>query len=478
MPLLRFFQTIFILLFLGACASTVKVPQAQAQELPQPMGMGLSQLAIPSTSVGLYVQDVESGKLLAAFNSSAPFNPASLMKLVTTNAALDVLGPTFTWKTQAYANGTIVGDTLQGDLIIKGSGDPKLVLENLWMFLRRLRANGIREISGNLQLDRTAFESTVYDAGAFDGDPLKPYNAGPDALLLNYKAMTFRFMPDTKNGHARVLADPGLAGYTLTMPVLLNEDCGDWKTKLQPVFHSHGTAFMGGYPASCGEKLWHVHPYQITHSQYFDAVFRQIWMELGGVLKGELTSGPVPAGAYLLGEWQSTSLPEVIRDINKYSNNVMARQLLLTLGAVSNPVPANAQTGAAAVKAWLASKGIDAPELVIENGSGLSRNERISASTLGRMLVAAYRSPMMPELISSLPLAGYDGSMRQRVKNHSVAGYAHIKTGSLADVRSIAGYVLAKSGKRYAVVSIVNHPNANLVQQAHDSLLQWIYEQG
>lgn len=485
MPLLRFLQAGILLCILSACATVqptrepVKV-QVHAQEPALPPGIeeSLRRLAIPATALSIYVQDVESGRLTAAFNSDAPFNPASAMKLVTTNAALELLGPTYSWKTQAYTNGVVQGDVLYGDLIIKGSGDPKLLPEHLWMFLRQIRAKGIREVRGKLQLDRSAFEEGFYDAAAFDGDPLKTYNAGPDALLLNYKALTLRFFPDSVNQSARVLVEPTLIDYPIAAPRLVNGDCGDWKARLQPQFDAGGMVFPGTYSLSCGEKTWHVHPYAISHSQYFAAVFRQLWNELGGSIQGETVTGPVPVSAQLLAEWQSAALSEIVRDINKYSNNVMARQLLYTLGAASGTLPATAQSGATAVKAWLASKGLNASEVVIENGAGLSRHERISAATLGRMLSLAYRSPVMPELISSMPLVGYDGSMRRRLQNNGVAGRAHIKTGSLVDVRSIAGYVLAQSGKRYAVVSIINHPNAPVAQEIHDALLQWVYEQG
>jgi D-alanyl-D-alanine carboxypeptidase/D-alanyl-D-alanine-endopeptidase (penicillin-binding protein 4) len=164
--------------------------------------------------------------------------------------------------------------------------------------------------------------------------------------------------------------------------------------------------------------------------------------------------------------------------MNKYSNNVMARQLLLTVAAHAAPLPATPERGVRRITEWLATKGIHAPELVIENGSGLSRTERIAPHTLGRMLVGAYRSALMPEFLSSLPLVGLDGTMRNRLRNNRIAGQAHVKTGSLDDVRAIAGYVLAASGKRYAVVSFINHPNPAGGPVVHDALLQWIYEYG
>jgi D-alanyl-D-alanine carboxypeptidase/D-alanyl-D-alanine-endopeptidase (penicillin-binding protein 4) len=458
------------LLLLGASAA--------AQDLPPNMADALDRAEIPGYAIGIYVQEAGGGPVLAATNADLPLSPASTMKLVTSSAALELLGPAFTWKTAAYADGVQSGDVLRGDLIIKGSGDPKLVLEHLWLFLRRIRDKGIREIRGNLVLDSSVFEALPFDAALFDGDPIKPYNVGPDGLLLNYKSLSFRFMPDPVAGIARVALEPTVDAYSVSPPQLSGGDCGDWRGKLDLVLSPVGARFQGVFPASCGERIWHVHPYPMTHVQYFASVFRRLWMDLGGTFKGQARAGVVPPTARLIAEWESASLSEVIRDINKYSNNVMARQLLLTIANQALQLPATPDRGAAVVKRWLAGKGIAAPDLSIDNGSGLSRSERISAQTLGRLLVNSYQAPTMPEFVSSLPLAGYDGTMRRRLNGSGVAGRAHIKTGTLRDVRAIAGYVLAASGRRYAVVCLINHVNAARSQEAQDALLQWVYEQG
>jgi D-alanyl-D-alanine carboxypeptidase/D-alanyl-D-alanine-endopeptidase (penicillin-binding protein 4) len=470
----RFVPIHIVLILAGLMFSA----SALAGDVPSIVSGALKRAEIPLSAVGVFVQEVNGQKALVALNSARPLNPASTMKLVTTNAALELLGPTFTWKTQAYATGVQAGDVLQGDLIIKGGGDPKLVIENFWLFLRQIRARGIRKIAGNVLLDRSVFEEAVYDPAKFDGDPAKPYNAGPDALLLNFNSFRFRFTPNPATGSVKVLIDPPVVGYPVAPPRLTSDDCGDWQGKLHASLPGVGAHFDGTYATSCGEKVWYVHPYQMTHTQYFAMVFRQMWSDMGGELVGEVKSGTVPADVWLVAEWESAPLPDAIRDINKYSNNVMARQLLLTLAANMLKVPATPQGGARVVKNWLAAKEIDAPELVIENGAGLSRDERISVETMGKVLIAAFKSPLMPEYISSMPLVGYDGTMRSRLKNQSVAGNAHIKTGRLDDVKALAGYVLAASGKQYVVVCIINHRNAGSGQEAQDALLEWVYEKG
>ena len=185
-----------------------------------------------------------------------------------------------------------------------------------------------------------------------------------------------------------------------------------------------------------------------------------------------------PADARLLAVAESSSNAELVRDINKFSNNVMARQLYLTLGAELLKLPGRSDRSAQVVQSWLAQKNLDFPELVLENGSGLSRQERISAGSMGRLLLEAWRSAVMPELMSSLPLVAYDGTMRRRLRFESIAGQAHIKTGSLSDARTLAGYVLDQRGQRHVVVLFINHANAAAGQPAQDALLQWVYERG
>lgn len=463
-----------LLFVIAAVPSTAQ----DLQPLPAVVADALSRSAIPLQSVGAYVQEVGGPKPVVALNAETGFNPASTMKLVTTNAALELLGPAFTWKTRAYMRGTLTGDVLNGDLIIKGEGDPKMVTEKFWQFLRQIRAAGIREIRGNLILDRSQFQAMAHDTGSFDDYPLKPYNVGPDALLLNYNVMSMHFLPDTARSVATLQFDPPVDWPDAQAPRLSNGACGDWQTGLKPQFTPRGVVFDGAYPAACGEKTWYLHPYRVNPTAYFGQVFRQLWVDVGGSFSGQVTEGIVPADARQVAEWQSPSLPEIVRDINKFSNNVMARHVLLAIAASHGNLPATPEFGANLVRAWLGRKGIDTTKLVIENGSGLSRIEQITAEEMGRMLVAAYQSPVMPEFISSMPIVGLDGTMRRRLVNNDVAGRAHIKTGSLDGVRAVAGYVQALSGRRYAVVCIINDIRAADGRVAQDALLQWVHENG
>jgi D-alanyl-D-alanine carboxypeptidase/D-alanyl-D-alanine-endopeptidase (penicillin-binding protein 4) len=455
---------------------------AQAQPLPPPVAQALAAARIPQSAVGIVVQEVGASRPLLSLNAAAPMNPASVMKLVTTYAALEQLGPAYRWKTEAWATGGVREGVLEGDLYVKGGGDPKLDFEAFWMLLRALRGKGLREIRGDLVLDRSYFEVPERDPGRFDGDPFRPYNVLADALLVNYRSLRFVFLPDAEHDAVRLYVEPRPPTLEVVNVLRLSDGpCPEgraFRALLKPAFEpaQQRAAFAGQYPLSCGEKEMNVS--LLEPNDQVAGTMRQLWAETGGLWKGGVRETAVPQGARLLHSSESVTLAEIVRDTNKFSNNVMARHLFLTLGAEAAGAPGNAQKASAAVRAWLARKGLAAKELVMENGSGLSRIEQVSAATLASLLQAAWRSPVMPEFIASLPVVAVDGTMRRRLKGDGIAGRAHIKSGLLSDqgVRSIAGYLLDRSGRRHVVVMIVNHPNAAEAQPAMDALLHWAYD--
>jgi D-alanyl-D-alanine carboxypeptidase/D-alanyl-D-alanine-endopeptidase (penicillin-binding protein 4) len=204
-------------------------------------------------------------------------------------------------------------------------------------------------------------------------------------------------------------------------------------------------------------------------------VFRKLWKEVGGIFTGKLINDQMPANAFKLAEHTSKPLLQLLPEVNKWSNNLMAKQLLLTIGAEKDQLPATEAKGIEVIKKWLAAEGLQFDELVLENGSGLSRIERISAAHLGKLLVHAFSSPVMPELMASLPILGVDGTMQRRMPAHAAASQGHLKTGSIRDVYSIAGYMLGRQGQRYAVVFMVNDAQAAATRPAQDALLEWVY---
>ena len=447
---------------------------ALADGLPPNVLGALKAAQIPAASVSVVVQPVDAGKPLVAHNAAQAMNPASVMKLVTTYAALDLLGPAWTWKTTAWTEAAAVDGILSGNLYLKGSGDPRFAIEHLASLLRQLQARGIRHIAGDVVLDRSAFDVPAIDPGAFDDKPMRPYNVGPDALLINFRALRFTLLPD--GGRVRLLMETPSEGLRVDNRLRPGEGgCGsNWKdfidVRLVPENSGNRLEFTGAYSPQCGEKALNLSP--LPADAQAGGLFRALWKELGGTLGGQVRAGSVPAGARLAATHESPPLADAVRDINKFSNNVMARQVYLTLG--NDGAPASAERARRRIGDWLNARGLRFAELEIENGSGLSRRERISADSLNRLLLDAWKNPVMPEFVASMPIVGIDGTMKKRLNGSEATGRAHIKTGTLDSVKTAAGYALDAQGRRYAVTFLINHPKAQAGGPAIDALLVWV----
>jgi D-alanyl-D-alanine carboxypeptidase/D-alanyl-D-alanine-endopeptidase (penicillin-binding protein 4) len=461
--------------FTSLCAVS---PAQAAQQLPPEALQALQRAGVPPEALSVVVHDASADRRVLQWQEHKPLNPASLTKLLTTYAALDRLGPAFTWATPVWITGPLKDGVLEGSVFIKGQGDPKLVLERVWLLLRRVQEMGVRDIRGDIVLDSTAFSAPEVDPGDFDGEPLRPYNVRAAALLMNFRSVTYTFQPDEAAGVARVLAEPALAGLQLDRTVPLSAGtCGDWRTALKASFEPGRTRFAGSYPAACGEGVWPVA--DPAPASYDTRLVEALWREMGGQLQGAVRDGTAPVDLKPAFEQRSPALAELIRDINKYSNNLMAQQLFYTLalqsrraGGAGTPGPVTQDMARDTLLRWLVERTGAAPpgDVVVDNGSGLSRHTRITALRLARLLLTAFDSPVMSELMSSLPISGLDGTLR---RSRATPGRAHLKTGSLRDVVGVAGYALSNSGKRYVVVAIVNHPNAGAARPALDAVVQW-----
>ena len=451
------------------------VVSARAADFPAAFTVALSQAGIPLDHVAVMVQPLDAAKPLISHNAEAALNPASVMKLVTSFAALNQLGPGYAWTTDVWADGTIKDGVLNGDLVIKGYGDPTLTLERMWLLQRELRARGVQHIRGNLVLDTSYFNLPKMDSGAFDDEPLALYNATPGVLVANFNAITLRLKPEGEQ--VRVIPDVALYGVTLSSQLVLEEktECNGGKDAIKPMIvegERRVLAISGRYARGCGEQSLSLNLFDSTTT--FDLIFRGLWIESGGTLSGTTESGRAPASEPLL-KFASTPLTDALIKLNKYSNNLMTRNLLLTLGAEKFGAPATLEKGVDAVTDVLAKRGVSTQKLVLENGAGLSRIERISATALNQLLIAAYRSPLFAEFESALPIVSIDGTLKKRFNGSSLAGNAHLKTGSLRDVSALAGYVYTTGGERISFVMLVNHPNARRSEAAQRALLEWVH---
>ena len=467
-------------LLIGLASLTAKA------DLPSEVAQALNQAGVPLENVAVVVQAVDSEQASLQHNPGKSLNPASVMKLLTSKAALDLLGPNYRWKTEVYYDGQLSQGMLSGNLIIKGYGDPQFNTADFWRLLYSIKQAGISHINGNLILDKSHFAAPQQQRANFDNEIWRAYNAQPSALLVNGRHTRFIFSRSSSEKNAvAISADMALPQIEIVNNMrLLPGACRDWRNHMQYSVGIEQTSaaepiktitFSGSFAADCEEKVLELSLFNDEQYAYYS--FKQLWQALGGQFSGQLQVKARPNQAIKLLEQRSETLSQVLPEMNKWSNNLMARQLLLTMAAEKMAVPASEADGASAIKNWFNSQQLGADTLVVENGSGLSRIERLSAEQLARMLVQAYLSPTMPEFMSSLPVLALDGTLMKRLKDSPAAKRAHLKTGSLDGVSAIAGYLLDKQNRRQVLVMLVNHEKAGASKIAQDALIEWVYRQ-
>ena len=431
----------------------------------------LAAVDIPGANVSVVAQPLDHGGKTWSLNPHALRLTASTAKLYTTYAALVRLGPATTLKTDVWQNGS--------DLIIVGSGDPSMTVERLSSLLRQLRAQGIKDIRGNIVLDRSRFGQTAalaFDPTAFDGKPMRSYNVGPDALLLNFRAIQIALTP--QNGSVLARLETPLAGAEIDNQLQPSEGaCSDWKDNVQSsVSGNFKIVLKGKFPRSCPPQTLQLAAHgadlvgEAGANKYAEALIRGLWQEMGGSWSGKAVSGIKPTSATLIASSESQPMAQLVRDINKYSNNVMARQLFLLLAEAPST-----QAGAEqALRQTLAARNVPMKHLVIENGSGLSRKEATTAEEMTGLLRVIWNDPRMPELLSSLPIGATDGTLKKNKNNGGDTGRIRLKTGSLENARTVAGYVQDNSGRWHTLVVMIQDPKATanygVLREAIDQL--------
>lgn len=403
-------------------------------------------------------------------------NPASVAKVFTTGFALQTLQSTYRFKTGFHASAEPVDGVLNGPLYIKGSGDPAFLTADLWMSLRQLRTKGVNVIRGPVVLDDSAFTEQMPNLGpgeddSFDDAPHRAYHAQPDALLMNFGAMSI----DLKINENTVLVIPEEAprGWAFVSEITLaGGGCGAWKNGLSIDFAKSGqnvvVTVKGNYPRRCGQSRL---PIRVSVQDWlWESWVKEIWQQLGGEFAGsqggQVIKGTTPIDTIVLYTHYGKPLGDLIKQINKWSSNVMARHL--ELAVAGTPQAFNQQ-----MISWLKAQGISTQGWFFENGSGLSRDTRIDAKGLAEYLRYMAARSDFPDFLASFPRAGADGTLHRRVNN--VDGFAYLKTGSLNGVRALGGYLRDREGQLWAVGVLVKSSRAYDSWPSMEGLLEFLY---
>ncbi|MCC2956116.1 D-alanyl-D-alanine carboxypeptidase/D-alanyl-D-alanine-endopeptidase [Massilia sp. IC2-477] len=467
----------FCVLFALAAQAADPVPAAVMQEL--------ARQEIPAGALSYRIEPLGAAAAPAhGLDERRSVNPASAMKLVTTLAALDTLGPAYRWRTALLSDAPPAHGALKGNLYLLGGGEPNLTWERLGAMLRSVRDEGIVSITGDLVLDRSLFEPSRTDIGAapFDDTPDAWYNVIPDALMVSDGLISYTLSSDAST--LRVQATPPLSGVRVLNRMTLDDrPCADWSdTWRQPLVQARADnglqiVLTGSFPRHCSKT---VDLATLERDEYLERLVRALWQEMGGQWRGKVRAGRVPPGAQMLVERRFETLAETVRTVNKNSDAVKARLLLLTMGATSSAGEARPtlERARGRVLDWIVAQGVDPAGIVIENGAGLSRHERISPAALSALLKRAAASRWQPEFAASLPIAALDGTMKNRLKATLAAGNSRLKTGTLRDVAALAGYVRDLHGQEWAVAAFINDPQAEKGRAVLDRLMAWVAEGG
>ena len=469
----RFFWLPLLLLATSAvCAQTI---------LPENVSTILRNAGLAETSLSALVLPLQGGAPRLAVLQERAMAPASTIKLATTLVALEELGPTFRWRTELLSQGRIDAATLRGTLYLRGGGEPNLNWDGLRAMFRSLHAQGVAQLEADLVLDRSLFQPMRPDIGApdFDESPKAYYNVIPDALVLNGNVIEFSL--ESNEHKTSVRTQPPLAGILIDADLSLRDmSCDAWDDDWDPPLvqaSSDGNITVmlrGAFPRNCKTKT---RLSLLDRNLYIERFLQSFWQELGGTWKGRVKDGLTPPDAVLLVERHSETLADLVKPINKASDNLMARTLYLTLGT---QLPKEGRldntflNANATIRHWFNKNGIATEGLVMENGSGLSRLERISARQLASLLQIGARSNWFAEFTSSLPIVAIDGAMRRRLRESPAAGRARIKTGTLRDAVAVAGYVRDVRNQDWVVVAFINDPEARKGRPALDALIDWV----
>jgi D-alanyl-D-alanine carboxypeptidase/D-alanyl-D-alanine-endopeptidase (penicillin-binding protein 4) len=460
-------------------------PGAKARErLPPEVQQALHRAGVPADALAAVALPLQRWAWPWRWRDEVPMQPGSSMKLVTTVVALDRLGLNHRGHTELRSAAPVQAGVLRGDLVLLGGADPELGVPQFWALLLDLRQAGVHTIEGRLLVDRTLFRPARPDLGLppFDDAPEFPYNVVPDALHLAGGVLPLELRAE--GGGVRAGTVPPLDGIEFGSRMALTDTpCADWSDGWLParVQREAGRTrieLRGGFPKDCTRRAA---LQLIDRQELTERLFRTLWRSLGGTWDGAAVETAAPAGTRLLARRESRPWGELLRPMNKASDNPLSRLLYLSLGLAGmadEPQAGTAELAGREVRRWFAEHDIPTAGLVLDNGSGLSRSERITPLQMALMLKVAWHGRHASELLASLPVAGVDGTLRRRLQDSPAAGSARLKTGTLGNVVALAGYVHDADGRPWAVAMMVNHENAGQARPVLDALVDAIARHG
>jgi D-alanyl-D-alanine carboxypeptidase/D-alanyl-D-alanine-endopeptidase (penicillin-binding protein 4) len=420
------------------------------------------QMTDQNADIGVQIKSMRSGDLLYTKNAKNLFVPASIMKIFTAEAALLYLGPGYTFPTRLLTDAKNINQgVIDGNVYLVHSGDPSLTYTDLNNLLVTLQAQNIREITGNVYIDNTAYDQSNFGPGWLWRDKQYCYAAPINASIINHNCLSFKIAPAKVSGHrANFVANSKYYYSGITNSVMTA------RAKSRSCYIKMNTTANNGISISgCMPKnhyAWGASTVIGDIIGYNKSLLGWLFRRLGIQVKGDIIAGSAPPGLSLLALHESKPLYLLIKEMLKKSDNIIAGSLFKKMGELYSKTPGSWLNGSAAVKKILAQAAdISSYPTTVLDGSGLSPDNRIKPEQMIQVLNFAYHHSLTNhQFISALPIAGIDGTLKHRLYN--VAGKVRAKTGTISGVVSLAGYALSKDKESLAFVIMVNRRHGNI----------------
>jgi D-alanyl-D-alanine carboxypeptidase/D-alanyl-D-alanine-endopeptidase (penicillin-binding protein 4) len=448
-------------LILGASASPAPAAQPAADDdLPQTLDAIVRGGVLGHSHAGVVVYSLDEGRVVYALHPDELLNPASNTKVFTTAAALARLGSDFRFLTEIYVDTPPRDGAVEGNLTLRGHGDPSLVSERIWQMSNDLWHAGLREVSGDLILDDTAFDAVVEGPGWDQDRSDRAYMAPISGLSCNYSSFALYVSPGDRPGSkARVEIEPMSAYFKIDNHTLTSSGSRRLRkptTSAHPNHDGYHVVVSGRVPV--GQPTTTLWRRVGDPTLYCGETVKELFARRGIKIRGKVRKAAVAPTATLFYTAESESLDLLLKRVNKQSQNFVAESILKTLGAQAASAPGSWPGGVAAVSEFLEHEvGIPRNSYLMKNGSGLNDVNRFSAAQVVKVLAYMYpRLTLAPEYLSSLGIAGKDGTVRFRMGGTPAVGRVRAKTGTLEDVTALSGYAESLSGHHYAFSVLVN----------------------
>lgn len=453
-----------------------------SKRLSGAINKAVSKQCVDPRKTGISVVELPSGKQVYERNGSLPLMPASVEKLITTAAALHYLGPDYRFETEILHTGFRKGGNINGDLVIRGKGDPDLTPEKIWLIAERIKRMGVDEVTGALVVDGSFFDLRVTAPSWSNSHSQRAYDARLGALSVSFNTVAVHIHPGGKNGA------PVIAGLFPGSPYLELVNKAKTASKGRRGVHARRSIKNGKIvitvtgtmrPGSKGKTIYlNVH----DPLKYAAATFKEFFRRSGVVIKGGVETAPkAGAATSLIYTHKSDPLAVIVRKLNKFSNNFVAEQIAKTIAAEKMGEPGSHEKALKLFTRFMVDSGIDMSGLVLADASGLSRRNRISAEAVTSLLtVMNQRFDIGPDFLAALGIMGVDGSVKKRMNFSPAQSKARAKTGSLSGVSALAGYVAAQRGGLFAFAILFNNNKCYYkdADKIEDEIVTLIYKYG